>query len=176
MKSLHFLKKLKLVDLDTLYVGFAKKWIEATEIQSFAEEMVLNGSKDTNIIWLMSCSEESYHDILQKLAKHLTEYNPLDTNSVAMKKWRLAKMLSVLTNDKSNEEKVEFLQQIYAEFGFPYDMAPVSPYYFPDNEQKREIKISEIYESPLDAAKRIIKNLANEVGVNLTILKSIYNI
>jgi hypothetical protein len=46
----------------------------------------------------------------------------------AIEKWRFAHISWLLQSESSDEEKVSALQELYAEFGFPEDMASCSIY------------------------------------------------
>jgi hypothetical protein len=64
-----------------------------------------------------------------------------------MEKWRFAHLSSLLEETAPDEEKIDRLQELYSEFGFPDDMASCGIY-----------NVDHI--DPLQAAKNVLQELS----------------
>lgn len=133
MSIVDFLEQANILDFHVLLVGLSNGWCEKRSLVEYAEGMLCQaaGESDSELVTLASggnCSDEELISIglhfLERHGQTLSEEMRLD----ALDKWRYAHMSCLLHKDNSAEEKITELQELYAQFGFPDDMASCSIY------------------------------------------------
>jgi hypothetical protein len=86
---------------------------------------------DSDLVTIVS-GEEISEDELVSIGVHLLEAqgHPMSQEEKieSVEKWRFAHLAWLLRCHASDEEKISMLQELYAEFGFPDDMASCSIY------------------------------------------------
>lgn len=152
------MKKLKLLDWYTLLVGLERGWCKKENLISYGEECINqkadNEEIDNNLITIISEKSLSSDDLVAIVLKFLTaQKKPMqqDENFKAIEKWRLAHLYLLLQEENySDQKKIDVLQELYAQFGFPDDMTACSIY------SKDEI-------DPLTAAKNVVEKLSQQL-------------
>jgi len=126
VKPIEVLKERNLVCWAALLVGLQRGWVEKSDIADYALNLISTGldNGDENIAVLASADSIDDTEInsllLQVVKKRMS---PESTE-----KWRLAKLAALDESPLSEEEKFNQLQELYAEFDYPEDMASCSIY------------------------------------------------
>ena len=129
-KYLAELAKLNLIDWPTLALGIDNGWIDKDAISSYAFERLHHGETDGDIALLAgsnALSEDEVSELLATLCKK-NSISTQEANPLALEKWRLAILSELQNSSLPPEEKLERLQELYADFGYPEDMASCSIY------------------------------------------------
>lgn len=129
-KYLAELAKLNLIDWPTLVTGINNSWIDKDAISSYAFELLHSGETDEDIALLAgsdSLSEDEVSELLAKLCKK-NSISAQATKPLSLEKWRLAILSELQNSSLTPDEKLERLQELYADFGYPEDMASCSIY------------------------------------------------
>lgn len=126
MKPVAVLKKLDLVSWPTLLFGWKKGWVEKSDIADYATYLLSvdldNDDKNIAVLAGADFSDESeIENIMLKVSGSTIEPE-------AIEKWRLATLIALNVSTLSDEEKLNKLQELYAEFDYPEDMSSCSIY------------------------------------------------
>lgn len=152
MFAFDIMKRANLLDWHTLLVGLERGWCEKTHLIEYAEECLrqTTGEIDGDLISMVA-GESIPDDELISICFHFIEAHekPLSQKmkGEALEMWRFAHLASLLESKKPDEEKINTLQELYSQFGFPEDMASCSVY-------------SSDGIDPLDAAQNVVQKLA----------------
>ncbi|WP_223522437.1 DUF2247 family protein [Pseudomonas sp. A-B-26] len=124
MSPLGVLISLGLDCWSTIFLGFRKRWIRREDIFEYAMSQLLNGCESESVAIIAGGEYLSDEELLEVISKQ-TEM----TNYVAeMDKWRLAFLLCIEASNDNDENKINRLQEVYADFDYPEDMASCSIY------------------------------------------------
>lgn len=124
MTPLSVLIGLGLVCWSTIYWGFRKRWVGREDVFEFAMNQLLNGCESEQVAIISGGEYLSDEEILEIVSGQMEM-----TNCAAeMDKWRLAFLLCIDVSNDSDENKINRLQEVYAEFDYPEDMAFCSIY------------------------------------------------
>ncbi|MHC8340462.1 DUF2247 family protein [Pseudomonas sp. HLT2-19-2] len=124
MSPLNVLISLGLACWSTIFFGFRKRWIRRDDVFEYAISQLLNGCESERVAIIAGGEYLSDEELLAIISKQMEM-----TDCVAdMDKWRLAFLLCIDASDDSDENKINRLQEIYADFGYPEDMASCSIY------------------------------------------------
>ncbi|TKK33441.1 DUF2247 domain-containing protein [Pseudomonas sp. CFBP13528] len=124
MSPFNILMDLRLVCWSILLVGFERCWVDRRDIFNFALEQLLVDPKNESVAVLAGgeyLSDEELIDIVSKQVKQFDLVADID-------KWRLAFLFCIESSDTSDESKTKALQEVYANFDYPEDMASCSIY------------------------------------------------
>ena len=126
MKPIEVLKNLDLVCWPALFVGLQKGWVTKSDIADYATSLLSadldNG--DENIAVLASA--DSFDD--SEVKELLLQVGGSTAEPEAIEKWRLATLIALSDSALSEEEKIDKLQELYAEFDYPEYMSSCSIY------------------------------------------------
>lgn len=124
MSPLNVLISLGLACWSTIFLGFKKRWIRRDDVFEYAISQLLNGCESERVAIIAGGEYLSDEELLAIISKQMEM-----TDCVAdMDKWRLAFLLCIDATDDSDENKINRLQEIYADFDYPEDMASCSIY------------------------------------------------
>jgi hypothetical protein len=149
------LLELNLIDWPTLYIGFKKGLISKKDIEDYATLLLTEPSFFEQDIALLANAtnydENAIEDMLTKLfdLNSLIKENEID-------KLKLAALLNIEKSPISNQEKCDKLQNLYADFDYPEDMADCSIYSTSPNI------------SPLKAMNKLIFSLRGKFSAQTT--------
>jgi hypothetical protein len=105
-------------------MGFRKHWIKREDIFEYAMNQLLAGCESERVAIIAGGEYLSDEELLGIISKQMEM-----TNCVAdTDKWRLAFLLGLEASDDSDENRINRLQEIYADFDYPEDMASCSIY------------------------------------------------
>lgn len=126
MKPIDALKILKLVSWSVLYIGLQRGWVQKSEITDYANTQLSADMDncDENIAVLASAYSLDDSEILDTLLQVAGD----EKYDNSIEKWRLAKLVALSESVLCEEEKLYKLQELYAEFDYPEDMASCSIY------------------------------------------------
>jgi hypothetical protein len=161
------MRALGLLSWGSLWVGSERGWANRHDLIGYAVQWLVDHPNETDQSVLLIAGGENYDDArLRQLLSDYLERNGLlspETAALELDKWRLARLLDLDKTDLEPEEKLERLQEIYAEFGFPNDMAACSRYFFSSEERASGIRVGDSSQSPLDAMKEVISHLKHKL-------------
>ena len=124
MSPFKLLIRLGLIGWSTINLGFKKGWVKRKDIFDYAISQLVSGSNIEDVA-VIAGGEYLTDDELIGLVLNLIK----TTDSAAdLDKWRLAFLLCIEASDDSDEDKVNKLQEVYADFDYPEDMASCSVY------------------------------------------------
>ena len=105
-----------------------KGWVTKSDIAGYAIELLSDGldNYDENITVLAS-ADSSEDSEVQELMLQVVG----GLNSEALEKWRLVILSALNESVLTEEEKIDKLQELYAEFDYPEDMSSCSIYFTP---------------------------------------------
>lgn len=153
--ALKVMRRANLVAWPTLLVGLANGWCTKYALIEHAEECLDKYSDEidvdlVSIVAGASLPESELVDLaLHYLDVHGMALSP-EHKQDAKEKWRFAHLSALLEETASDEEKIDRLQELYSEFGFPDDMASCSIY----NADQID---------PLQAAKNVLQELSKKL-------------
>lgn len=164
MSALKIMKEANLLDWHTLLVGLDHGWCKKLDVIHYAENCLRRTESEINgdLIDIVSGVSLSEADLIALGLHLITELKkPLssDMKEKALEKWRYAHIFSLLESNHSINEKINLLQEIYGEFGFPEDMLPCSIY-------------SDSKADPLAAAQTVMLHLWQKFNVLVPALES----
>jgi len=151
MRSVEVLNNLNLLCWSLLFMGLRKEWVTKSDIEGYAVSLLsanLDGG-DEKIAELASAESLGDDDVRELLF----QLGRADEQPDNVEKWRLALLISLSESVLSEEEKVDRLQELYAEFGYPEDMSACSIY-------------SQNSIAPLIAMSRVISSLKAKLVIS----------
>ncbi|MGL4316605.1 MAG: DUF2247 family protein [Pseudomonas sp.] len=127
------LQSLSLVCWPTLSLGLKNGWISKDAVSDYASQLLITGQDngDLNVATLIGTNSLSHNEIT-RLIDEICKNQGLDLHKeeyLAAEKWRLARLSSIKNSPSSDENKTTALQELYAELGYPEDMAACSIYH-----------------------------------------------
>lgn len=146
MDPLEVLGECRLLDWSSIWLGYKRGWVRREDICEYAISQLGDENCSENIAILAGggyLSDEEFEGIILNEINSHGEAGSLD-------KWRLAFLLCIAVSNDSYADKVSELQEIYAEFGYPEDMASCSVY------SSDEV-------CPLEAMNEVVKNLRKKL-------------
>ncbi|GHT89134.1 hypothetical protein AGMMS49543_28050 [Betaproteobacteria bacterium] len=133
MSAFDVMKQTNQLNWHTLLVGFECGWCKKKNLIAYAETCLMQTGNeiDSDLITIAS-GEEIPEDELVSIGSHFLEVqgHPMsqEAKNESIEKWRFAHLVWLLQCHVSDEEKISLLQELYAQFGFPDDMASCSIY------------------------------------------------
>jgi hypothetical protein len=133
MSAFDVMKQINLLNWHTLLVGLERGWCKKENLIAHAETCLMQAGDeiDSDLVTIAS-GEKISEDELLSIGVHFLEAqgHPMSQEEKidSVEKWRLAHLAWLLQCHASDEEKVSMLQELYAEFSFPDDMASCSIY------------------------------------------------
>ncbi|MDR1163586.1 MAG: DUF2247 family protein [Candidatus Accumulibacter sp.] len=133
MSAFDVMKEINLLDWNTLLVGLERGWCEKKSLIDFSEIVFarVSGEIDGDLLTMVLGESVSDDELISTGLRYLETCGQAmsqDKKNEAIEKWRFAHLSSLLQSENSDEEKIAVLQELYAEFGFPEDMASCSIY------------------------------------------------
>lgn len=133
-----------LMDCATVRFGYDSGWISREGVSDYFTDIVCSDGFDGCDLALLLAVSSSLSDVeLNGIVARL----PSGGGLLVINRWRLGKLVELDLSDITDDEKICILQDIYAEFDYPEDMAGCSIY-------------SVTSEPPLDAMRRVIAGLS----------------
>lgn len=108
----------------TIFLGFSKRWLRREDIFEFAMTQLLNGCESERVAIIAGSEYLSDEELLEIVSRQVEM-----TSCVAeIDKWRLAFLICIEASNDGDENKINNLQEVYANFNYSEDMASCSIY------------------------------------------------
>lgn len=146
MSPFNALIELGLMCWSTIAMGFRKGWVKREDIFDYAVSQLMSGSDSNDVAVIAGGDYLSDDDLLSLILKQAKSSRGIYDYD----KWRLAFLLCIEASDCCDEAKVSRLQEVYADFDYPKDMASCSIY-------------SQDGVPPLVAMSQVVKKLRSKV-------------
>jgi len=130
----------------TILLGLDKGWVSRKDVIEYAVDLLVKGNEDENVV-IIAGGEPLGDDELLDLISNLVEQSD---NTGELDKWRLAHLISIAESNEGEQSKLDRLQEVYANFDYPEDMASCSVY------SQDEI-------DPLVAMMQVVEELRNKL-------------
>lgn len=131
----------------TLLVGLNKGWATRKDAIDYAVSLLANGSDDEDVAIIAGGETLSDDELINLISKKINS-----TSSFSIfDKWRLAQLLCIAESSDDEQGKIDKLQEVYADFDYPEDMASCSIYSQDDT-------------SPIVAMMRVIEELRSKLN------------
>ncbi|MGX1172913.1 DUF2247 family protein [Pseudomonas sp. R151218B TE3479] len=146
MSPFKILSELGLVCWSTIFLGFRKGWVKRSDVFDYAIGQLMSEDAGQEVALIAGgeyLSDEELLGLIEKKQQGQDTVSDLD-------KWRLAFLLCIGRSGDSEENKVFRLQEVYADFDYPEDMALCSVY------SQGEV-------SPLVAMSWVVKKLQGQL-------------
>lgn len=126
MSPFKMLTGLGLMCWSTIFLGFGRGWVKRKDVFDYAiTQLVSGGYADSEDVAIIAGGEYLSDDELCGLILKQIE----STGGASdLDKWRLAFLLCIEASDDSDEDKINRLQEVYADFDYPEDMISCSVY------------------------------------------------
>lgn len=142
MSPLGVLIRLGLACWSTILLGFRKRWLRREDVFEFAMSQLLSGCESEHVAVIAGGECLSDEELLEIISDKMG----VESGVAEMDKWRLVFLVCIDESTDSDEVKINKLQDIYADFDYPEDMASCSIY-------------SQDGISPLVAMSRVLERL-----------------
>ncbi len=127
MTAVNELRGLGLISWSTLLVGQQKGWASKSDIADYAASLLACGNlENIDAAVLASANTLDDSEVIDLLQRMIRSHTP---EKEVLDKWRLAILISLNNSDLPEDEKIERLQELYAEFDYPEDMKSCSIYF-----------------------------------------------
>lgn len=157
MNTITELSRQGLLCWQTVAVGFQNNWLNKDAVSDYAFKLLSEGLDGGNTDIAVLAGTDSLNDReVSDLIRAICQREGTDTAQAeanALEKWRLSKLLALNSAEFSAEEKIEKLQELYADFDYPSDMAACSIY-------------SQDGIDPLTAMQTLINELKQKLGAD----------
>ncbi len=169
-RAIDILRQLGQLDWRVLLVGWRRGWATRGDIIAFAVAWLLQHSDDEDSRIAELAGGESLEDaeleaILGSYAAAGNGSLPEDRRSAEVDKWRLAHLRLLADGALDPEAKLARLEELYAEFDYPEDMAACSRYYLSPSQRQHGWAVGDQCPSPLDAMEAVLSELEERLEV-----------
>ena len=124
MSPINALRNLGLLCWSTIFLGLRKGWISREDVINFAVALLVNGSDDEDVAIIASGESLDDDEFSNLISNHFKQSD----NAADSDKWLLAHLLSISELDDDEQTKLDRLQEVYADFDYPEEMASCSIY------------------------------------------------
>ena len=166
MNVVSILRESGILDAGVLAEGLRRGWIERDVVISFALEHFQAGDKRFEIVSLGSCEHDDISEIM-KVLDGLASAGELQSaqSGVAMRRWIFAFVKDIAQSSRTPDEKLDAIESLYADLGYPRELDECSRYYVPREDRERPLRVGDTTASPMRAVSDLIEKLADEFGV-----------
>ncbi len=124
MSPIKIMINLGLLCWPTILFGFRKGWVSRKDVIDYAVDLLINGSDNEDVAIIAGGESLGNDELLDMISNQVEQAK----NSTALDKWRLAYLLNIAESDENQQTKLDRLQEVYANFDYPEDMASCSIY------------------------------------------------
>jgi hypothetical protein len=146
MSPIKVLIDLGLLCWSTIQLGLGKGWVSRQDGIDYAVDLLVKGNDDESVA-IIAGGELLGDDELLDLISNQVEQSD---KTGGLDKWRLAHLTSIAESNEDEQCKLDRLQEVYANFDYPEDMAACSIY------SQDEI-------DPLVAMMQVVEELRNKL-------------
>ena len=163
-RAINILQQHGQLDWSVLLVGWRRGWATRADIIAFAVAWLIQHPDDENscIVDLAGGESLKNAELEALLENHVAAVNgslPDDRRSPEVDKWRLAHLKLIADGAIDPETKLVRLEELYAEFDYPEDMAACSRYHLSPSQRQHGWVVGDHAPSPLDAMEAVIREL-----------------
>lgn len=126
MTAINELKELGLICWPTLFVGQQKGWVSKFDIADYAVSLLADKSCENEDVSVLAGANTLEDSEVKELVQRMVQ--PVHSDTQVLDKWRLAILIGLNNSELSEDEKINRLQELYAEFDYPEDMNSCSIY------------------------------------------------
>lgn len=159
MTGAQALQERGLLDATTVLTGLREHRLSASDVSAWAVEELLaqDGDVDPDLAALTSAESSSELDVQDLLETRAAD----ETTSaeVARQRWMLADLLSLRAESLGDEDRLDRLDELYADHGYPEELRWISRDNFTPEERTSLVGPAPSVTSPLDAADAAIASL-----------------
>ncbi len=158
MLIFNVMQKFELVDWYTLLVGLKHGWCSKNNLINYGEKVIEQTADDVideNLAMIASGEALAVDELVRLVLQFLSCHKKIMNQKIeanAVEKWRFAHLYCLLKSGESEQQKIDKLQEIYAEFGFPEDMSSCSIY-------------SNDSIDPLIATENVVRTLLQQLNI-----------
>lgn len=146
MSPIKILINLGLLCWSTILLGLRKGWVDRKDVIDYAVNLLVNGNDDEEVALIAGGEFLGDDELLDLISNQVEQVD----NAADLDKWRLAHLLNIAESDEDEQSKLDRLQEVYANFDYPEDMASCSIY-------------SQDNIDPLVAMMQVIEELRNRL-------------
>ncbi|QBG89854.1 DUF2247 family protein [Xanthomonas oryzae] len=114
-----------LSDWGVVNIGIRNCWIDASQVKEYAVQRIGEGDEVSRELSSLAYDDNVNKVDLENLTKKMAG---IFDEGRAFNLWKLAKLVRIEEGGFSEDSKVKILQEVYAELGYPEDMADCSIY------------------------------------------------
>lgn len=167
--AFNILAQEKLLTWASLAVGIERGWVSADWVSSFAVDWLCThpDSDDPNVTAIAGGRPDTeVLELVRQVAAGVEQFDPDDEDQYLAEsdRWRFAFLTNLVRAELPDDRKMDRLQSLYAEFGYPADMAACSRY-GPSAEaaQADSISSDRLIQSPLEAMRAVAVQLGERL-------------
>jgi hypothetical protein len=133
MSAFEIMKRADLLDWHTLLVGLEHGWCKKENLTEYADDYLrhVTSGVDDDLLSIVTGEAISDEDLIT-ISRHFVQAHgaPLSQKKEeeSIEKWRFSHLCSLLESNKTDQIKIDEIQELYSQFGFPEDMATCSIY------------------------------------------------
>lgn len=143
-----------------LAVGLDRGWTDPASVAEAAQDWLSqHPGQEPSSVLLLAGGEGEEPDVVKSWLSEATEELGSESEETCLDLWRWAKLTTLDEAAVRAEAKLERLQELYADFGYPEDMAACSIYHV----EPGATKPGETGKDPLVAMKEVIATLAGRL-------------
>lgn len=124
MSPLKVLIDLGLMCWPVVFLGFRKGWVRRKDVFEYAVSLLVGGNKNEDVAVIAGGEYLGDDELLTLVSKQIERSD----YAFDLDKWRLAFLLCIDGSDDCEQDKINRLQKVYADFDYPEDMASCSVY------------------------------------------------
>ncbi|EGU56401.1 hypothetical protein VINI7043_21066 [Vibrio nigripulchritudo ATCC 27043] len=125
MLPIKILINLGLLCWSTIHLGLKKGWVSRKDVTDYAVDLLINGNENENVAIIAGGDSLDDDEFFTLVSNHVRQP---DDKASSLDKWRLAHLLNIAESDDNEQTKLDRLQEVYANFDYPEDMASCSIY------------------------------------------------
>ena len=114
----------KLLNWSTLVLGWNKGWADRKDAMEYAAYLLVNGSDTDEVAVIAGGADFSDEALLEFVSQQVENSD----NAADLEKWLLVHLVEISELDEGEQTKLDRLQEVYADFNYPEEMAPCSIY------------------------------------------------
>lgn len=168
--AVDLLRDLGLLNWPTLLVGWKRRQVSRADLIDFAVAWLLKhpDEEDSRIVEMASGEQLDDAELTVLLSDYVETVSRACEEgeySAHLDRWRLAEVWILASGELDVETKLDRLEQLYADYDYPEDMARCSRYYVDPSQEQDGWAIGDSCQSPLDAMGTLLIELCTRFGV-----------
>lgn len=124
MLPIEIMINLGLLCWSTILLGLKKGWVSRKDVIDYAVGLLVDGNEDEGVVTIAAGESLEDDELFNIVSNQVAQTD----NAADLDKWRLAHLLYIAESDDDEQIKLDRLQEVYANFDYPEDMASCSIY------------------------------------------------